>query len=55
MSDKTEITSEALLRSVMLHGVTDKAQVTVIAAAALHIREGLDNLVAALDRQRPPM
>ena len=54
MNDKTEITPEALLRRYLLHGAPDKGQVTVIAAAALLIREGLDNLAEALDRPRPP-
>ena len=44
MSDKTEITPEALLRRVLLHRVPDGEHLTVIAAAALLIREGLDNL-----------
>ena len=54
MNDKPEITPEALLRRVLLHGAPDKGELTVIAAAALLIHEGLNNLVEAIDRQRPP-
>ena len=47
MNDETEITPEAVLRGILLHGSRgheDRAQVIAIAAAALLIREGLDNL-----------
>ena len=39
-----KITPEAYLKAVCSDGASDKATASVIAAAALHIREGLDNL-----------
>ena len=44
---------EVLRAAVDMKGLVDDEH-RVVAAAALVIRQGLDNLVKALDRQHPP-
>ena len=47
-------TPEEVLRKIVdIKGLVDEEH-RVVAAAALVIRKGLDNLVEALDRQHPP-
>ena len=47
-------TPEEVLREIVdIKGLVDEEH-RVVAAAALVIRKGLDNLVEALDRQHPP-
>ena len=51
-TQRETMTPEALLRHVAEHGATGGRQPLVIACAALHIREGLDNLARAINEAR---
>ena len=57
MNDEIEYTPEAVLKRILLQGprgATDQAQLIAIAAAALLIREGLDNLAKEINRPLTP-